>query len=63
MLNLCVLGKANQVISLVEGMKYNFFPDMFVKRLPCKSSGCRGLIQRSSINAEVSFAIDFMFVF
>ncbi|WZZ70901.1 hypothetical protein YC2023_082271 [Brassica napus] len=38
---------AKQVISLVKTMKSVFFPDMFVRRLPCKSSGSRRLTQKS----------------
>ena len=59
----CVIGKSNQVISLVESTKLIFFSDLFVTRLSCKSSDRRILIRKSSVNKDVSFAIDFICVF
>ena len=55
-----MLGEAKQVISLVECMKSKYFQDLFARRLIRKSYGRRISLL---VNADVNFAIDFMFVF
>ncbi|WZZ77666.1 hypothetical protein YC2023_098238 [Brassica napus] len=48
MLNFYVLGKVKKVISLIECLKSKFFPDLFARRLPYKSSGHIRLIRKFS---------------